>query len=261
MAENKPLTADPWFTVTKVDADTYRISEYRHPEETHAYLLIGTERALLVDSGLGIGNIGTVVAALTTKPIVVVATHVHWDHIGGHRCFSCFYVHAAEASWISGSFPLPVSTVRKQLAMAPQFPQSFSCEAYEVFSGIPSRILNDGDTLELGERTLMVVHTPGHSPGHMCFWEPKQGYLFVGDLVYQGILYAHYPSTDPEQYWVSLEKVATLPVRRLFPAHHQSELPPERLCQVRDAFRYLKQNDMLHHGSGQHRFDGWAIQL
>ncbi len=46
-----------WFTIDKIDDTTYIISEYRHPEETHCYLLIGSERCLLIDTGLGIGNI------------------------------------------------------------------------------------------------------------------------------------------------------------------------------------------------------------
>ena len=71
-----------WFTVEKIDEDTYAISEYQHWEETHCYLLCGTKRALLIDTGLGVANIKEVVDKLTMLPIFVVTTHVHWDHIG-----------------------------------------------------------------------------------------------------------------------------------------------------------------------------------
>ena len=74
-----------WFTVEKIDEDTYAISEYQHWEETHCYLLCGTKRALLIDTGLGVANIKEVVDKLTMLPIFVVTTHVHWDHIGGHQ--------------------------------------------------------------------------------------------------------------------------------------------------------------------------------
>ena len=70
-----------WFTIDKMDDDTYIISEYRHWEETHCYLLNGTEHSLLIDTGLGICNISEVVSRLTDKPVVAVATHIHWDHI------------------------------------------------------------------------------------------------------------------------------------------------------------------------------------
>ena len=76
-----------WFTVEKIDEDTYAISEYQHWEETHCYLLCGTKRALLIDTGLGVANIKEVVDKLTMLPIFVVTTHVHWDHIGGHQYF------------------------------------------------------------------------------------------------------------------------------------------------------------------------------
>ena len=73
----------PWFTVDKIDPQTHIISEYRHWEETHCYLLEGSDRALLIDTGLGICDISVEVRKLTSKPVTAVATHIHWDHIGG----------------------------------------------------------------------------------------------------------------------------------------------------------------------------------
>ena len=72
-----------WFTIDKIDEQTYIISEYRHWEETHCYLLIGGERCLLIDTGLGICNIYEQVRKLTDMSVTAVATHIHWDHIGG----------------------------------------------------------------------------------------------------------------------------------------------------------------------------------
>lgn len=76
---------NPWFTIDRIEKDTFIISEYRHWEETHCYLLNGEERTLLIDTGLGICDIAPEVAALATGPVTAVATHIHWDHIGGHR--------------------------------------------------------------------------------------------------------------------------------------------------------------------------------
>ena len=70
-----------WFTVEMIDKDTFAISEYKHWEETHCYLLSGTEKAVLIDTGLGVANIKEIVDSLTTLPVLVVTTHVHWDHI------------------------------------------------------------------------------------------------------------------------------------------------------------------------------------
>ena len=104
------------FTVERIDADTFAISEEKHWEETHCYLLCGRERALLIDTGLGVANIRTVAEGLTFLPITVAATHAHWDHIGGHKYFAEFAVHETEKEWLSGSFPLPLEAVKKKFA-------------------------------------------------------------------------------------------------------------------------------------------------
>ena len=108
---------------------------------------------------------------------------------------------------------------------------------------------------------MEVLHTPGHSPGHMCFWEEARGYLFTGDLVYKDTLFAYYPSTDPDEYLKSLEKIAELPAKRVFPAHHSLEIEPETVLRMRDAFRELKENGQLHHGSGTFQYGDWAVWL
>ena len=109
---------DNWFTVEEIDSDTYAISEYRHWEETHCFLLCGTEKAILIDTGLGVANIKKVVENLTTLPVTVVTTHVHWDHIGGHKYFSNIAVHEAEQEWLS-SFPIPLQVVKSNLPVSP----------------------------------------------------------------------------------------------------------------------------------------------
>ena len=168
---------DPaWFTVEAADADTFVISEYRHPEQTHCYLLLGNGRALLIDTGLGVSDIGAVVSSLTSLPVTVAATHVHWDHIGGHRRFSDIAVHEKEAGWLSGGFPLSLNVVKKNLmAGACEFPADFDIDRYEIYRKGAGCQLSDGDIISLGGRRVSVLHTPGHSPGHMCFWEPVRG--------------------------------------------------------------------------------------
>lgn len=250
-----------WFTIDSVDHDTAMISEYRHWEETHCYLLNGSSRSLLIDTGLGICNIDDQVQKLTDKHVTAVATHVHWDHIGGHSHYPDFYAHEAERSWLNGAFPLPVGAVKSMAMDRCDPPEGYDVETYKLFQGTPTKLLEDGDTIDLGGRTIQVLHTPGHAPGHMCFWEAERGYLFVGDLVYKDTLFAYYPTTDPEAYLASLEKVAALPVQRVFPGHHTLDIGPEILVRMRDAFRQLKAEGKLHHGSGTFDFGDWAVWL
>ena len=252
---------DNWFTIDEIDANTYIISEYRHWEETHCYLLNGNTRSLLIDTGLGISNIYEEVLKLTDKPITAAATHIHWDHIGGHKHFPDFYAHAEELEWLNGKFPLSIETVREMVIDRCDLPEGFCVKDYEFFQGMPTKVLTDHDIIDIGGREIEVLHTPGHSPGHLCFWEKSRGYLFTGDLVYKDILFAYYPSTDPEAYLDSLEKVAALPVKKVFPAHHSLDIEPEILIRMREAFRNLKADGKLHHGSGTFNYGDWGVWL
>ena len=250
-----------WFTIDQIDADTHIISEYRHWEETHCYLLEGKERCLLIDTGLGICNISEEVKKLTDKPVTAVATHIHWDHIGGHKYYPDFYAHEEELNWLNGEFPLTMDTIRGMVIDRCDLPKDYDVNTYEFFQGTPTRELHDGDTIDLGGRVITVLHTPGHSPGHLCFWEPQRGFLFTGDLVYKDTLFAYYPSTNPQAYLASLEKIAVLPVKRVFPAHHSLDIQPEILIRMREAFHKLKVDGKLHHGSGTFDYGDWAVWL
>ena len=252
---------DNWFTIDEIDANTYIISEYRHWEETHCYLLIGNTRSLLIDTGLGISNIYEEVLKLTDRPITAVATHIHWDHIGGHKYFPDFYAHTDEIKWLNGEFPLSIETIREMVVDHCDLPEGFCVNDYELFQGTPTKVLTDHDIIDIGGREIEVLHTPGHSPGHLCFWEKSSGYLFTGDLVYKDILFAYYPSTDPEAYLDSLEKVAALPVKKVFPAHHSLDIQPEILIRMRKAFEELEENGKLCHGSGTFNYGDWGVWL
>jgi glyoxylase-like metal-dependent hydrolase (beta-lactamase superfamily II) len=250
-----------WFTVDQFEKDTYIISEYRHWEETHCYLLNGSEYSLLIDTGLGICNIHDLVLELTDKPIIAIATHIHWDHIGGHKYFPDFYAHQDELNWLNGEFPLTIEQIKDMVVDRCDLPDGYDVNKYEFFQGQPTRVLQDNDSINLGDRFIQVLHTPGHSPGHMCFWEEEHGYLFTGDLVYKDTLFAYFPSTDPEAYLNSLERISALPVKHVLPAHHSLNIKPEILGRMRDAFRQLKTEGKLHHGSGTFTFGDWAIWL
>ena len=250
-----------WFTIDKIDSETTIISEYRHWEEPHCYLLNGSERSLMIDTGLGICNIYEAVQKLTDKPIAAVATDILWDLIGGHRCFPDFYAHQAELDWLNGKFPLSADTVRAMVADRCDLPDGFDVSTYEMFQGTPTKVIDNGDIIDLGGREIEVLHTPGHSPGHLCFWEKERGYLFTGDLVYKDVLFAYYPSTDPEAYLASLERIAALSAKRVFPAHHSLDIQPEIILRMRDTFRQLKAAGKLHHGSGTLDYGDWGVWL
>ena len=158
---------DAWFTVHQIDHHTFAISEYGHWEKVHSYLLLGEKKAALIDTGLGIDNIKRITDQLTDLPIIVLTTHVHWDHIGSHGAYEHLYVHKDEEDWlINGIKKLPIEQIRKDVArdITIPTPASFDPQVYTPFQGKPTGLLNDGDEIEIGNRKLTIYHTPGHSP-------------------------------------------------------------------------------------------------
>lgn len=251
-----------WFTVEQLDPDTFAISEYGHWEQTHCYLLCGAQRALLIDTGLGVANIRSVVERLTSLPVTVATTHVHWDHIGGHGYFDKIAVHEAEEKWLSGGFPLTLQEVKRNLLCKPcDFPGVFSIGDYRVFQGLPSRVFRDGDQFDLGGRLVRVIYTPGHSPGHCCFYEPERKYLYSGDLIYQGCLDAFYPTTDPALFFESIQKVRSLDIARIFPGHHALAIDAGLIGEIEEGFRSLKDQGKLKQGSGVFDFGAFQIHI
>ena len=103
--------------------------------KTHCYLLEGEERCLLIDTGLGICNISEEVKKLTDKPVTAVATHIHWDHIGGHEYYPDFYAHEAELNWLNGEFPLTMDTIREMVIDRCDLPEGYDVGAYRFFQG------------------------------------------------------------------------------------------------------------------------------
>lgn len=202
-----------WFTIDHIDKHTHIISEYRHWEETHAYLLNGTKRSLLIDTGLGICNIYEEVQKLTELPVTAVATHIHWDHIGGHAYFPDFYAHENELDWLNGQFPLTLDQIKDMVVDRCDLPEGYRVENYRFFQGTPTRVLKDSDRI------------------------------------------------DPGAYLASLERIAALPVKQVFPAHHSLDIQPSILQEMRQAFYQLKEDGNLHHGSGIFTYQDFAVWL
>ena len=253
---------DNWFTVEQIDHNTFSISEYKHWEETHCYLLYGEKRAVLIDTGLGVSNIREIVDSLTALPVMVVTTHVHWDHIGGHKYFNNIAVHEAEKDWLSVRFPLPPQVVRTDLTRFPcDFPAGFDIDAYQIFRGMPQRVLTDGDSLNLGGREIQVIHTPGHSPGHCCFYEPGRNYLYSGDLVYKGCLDAFYPTTDPLLFYRSIRRLREYRINKVLPGHHQLDIPVSLIADIEAGFAQLAEDGKLKQGNGLFEFHDFRIHI
>lgn len=126
---------------------------------------------------------------MTDLPIVVLTTHVHCDHIGSHGEYDQIYVHQNEEDWlVNGIEKLPIEQIRRDISrdITKPVPESFNPDTYTPFQGKPTGLLKDKDVIDIGGRQLTILHTPGHSPGHISILDDKVGYLFSGDLFYEG---------------------------------------------------------------------------
>lgn len=256
------IQENDWFTVEAIDDETFAVSEYAHWEEPHCYLICGKTSAVLIDSGLGVCGLLPTVRRLTPLPVTVLLTHAHWDHIGGLANFARFAVHEAERAWLCEKFPLPPQAVRQELTRnAAVFPENFDCRRYQAYRGTPAVVLRDGMKFDLGGRTIETLHTPGHSPGHCCFYDADRQYLFAGDLLYKGCLDAYYPSTDPLQFYASVRRVARLRTKKILPGHHALRVEKDFARRVEAAFEGLSRKNLLKQGGGVFSFDGFQIHL
>ncbi len=183
----------------------------------------GRDRDLLFDSGSGIVPLRESVALLTGRPILCVASHTHFDHIGAHHEFADRQVHAAEAFILAD--PRNEWTLADRYATAEMFetiPPGWDAAQYRIQPAQASRLLSDGEMIDLGDRAFEIMHTPGHSPGGIALWERRSGLLFSGDIIYDGPLIDDAYHSNPADYEASLRRIARLSVSTVHGGHFAS---------------------------------------
>ena len=162
-------TSDPWFEVYKVAPDTFAIYEPHQAEEVISYLILGKEKALLFDTGMGISDIRKLVSGLTALPVIVLNSHTHNDHVGGNWQFDTIYSMDTDFSRQNAKG----STADAQDELAPgqicgELPKDFDAKSYRTKPWTITKYVHDGDKLDLGHRTLEIISTPGHTPDAIC---------------------------------------------------------------------------------------------
>ncbi|WP_329006590.1 MBL fold metallo-hydrolase [Pseudomonas aeruginosa] len=184
----------------------------------------GRERDVLVDSGSGLVSLREQLPWLTERPLLAVASHTHFDHIAGHHEFAERLAHPAEAEILAapdGDNTLARAYVGDEMFEAhPECPLCYA--EYRVRAAPATRLIDEGDVLDLGDRVLQVLHTPGHSPGGISLWEAATQTLFSGDIVYDGPLVEDAYHSNLDDYASSLARLRELPVRTVHGGHFAS---------------------------------------
>ena len=221
------LASEEWFEVYEITSDLYAFCEPRHYEDTTIHLVIGQDRAALIDSGCGIGNLRRVVEQVTAKPVVVINTHTHTDHLGSNGQFSeiAMYDHPlarqVAANGVSHA-TMQAELLAENLVMKP-WPKGVNPSGLSVPPFKVSRWLTDGDRIDLGGRVLEVIHTPGEAADHICLLDRTGRVLFCGDLLLQGPVWTHLEGGSVSDLISSYRRLMSyLPeFDRLMPGHNE----------------------------------------
>jgi glyoxylase-like metal-dependent hydrolase (beta-lactamase superfamily II) len=231
--------AGRWFEISEIGDGTFRITEpHAHPYvRSNAWLVRGTDRLLLVDSGLGVGRLPDELGELLDRPVTAVATHAHFDHFGGLGAFAERAAHRDDAEVIetagdyvtlaAGTYPAALldeleaagEAVPDLLVDALPY-EGFDLTAFRTPAVRLTQLLTDGDVVALGGRSLEIVHAPGHSPGSICLWEAASGTLLSGDVLVDGEpLQDELPRSSASDFAASLRRLRELPLQTVLGGH------------------------------------------
>lgn len=219
----KPL-AEFWYAVQEQGHGILRFHEIHVDPYAvgDAWLVVGAERNLLVDTGSGLAPLAPIVEAVSGKPVLAVACNGYYDHAGGWQGFAERACHRLEADALSNpsaeNAEIAAYLSEESLSALPR--EGFTVAEHRLQGAEPTRLLEDGEAVDLGGRQLEVLHLPGRSPGGLGLWEAESGSLFTSDMLYDGDHGPAWPPDDPPAYIASLERLRALPFSRVYPGHY-----------------------------------------
>ncbi len=255
-----------WFDITKLDERTYIISENKHYEETNIYFIIGQKFNICIDCGMGLHKIGDILDRIDSKERRLIVTHSHWDHIGNWEQFSKVYLHKKAKEILANGGLTPLKKVRKDLIRdinEKDIPKYFNINNYKIYNGESGIELINGQTINLDDRQLEIIYTPGHTAGSISVYEKDTGYLFVGDFLYSGALYCTSDNNDPEDYYKSLHKIVQRndKITKILSGHYEADLGKDYISKMYQLFVQLKEAGKLSKGTGNYKYNGMEIVL
>jgi glyoxylase-like metal-dependent hydrolase (beta-lactamase superfamily II) len=246
-AEYKTLQREPvsgtWFEVYKVAPAVFAIYEPHQAEETIGYLIVGQQRALLFDTGMGIGDVKHVTDQLTQLPVAVLNSHTHDDHVGGNWQFNTVY--GMDTDFTRKNAQGSRAAAQEEIGpgqICGTLPEGFNPAAYATRPWKITKFMHDGDRIDLGGRSLTIIATPGHTPDAISLLDAANGLLFTGDTFYPGTIWIYLPETNLTAYGASIRKLAALApqVRMVLGAHNIPIASPSALPQLVTSFEAVR---------------------
>ena len=263
------LANEAWFEVYKVAPGTFAIYEPHQAEETISYLIVGVKQAVLFDTGMGIGNIRKVVTQLTSRPIVVLNSHTHNDHVGGNWQFN--FVFGMDTAFTRANAKGSREAAQEEIGpgmICGELPKGFDAKAYSTKPWHISLAVHDGFKINLGGgRTLEIVATPGHTPDAICLLDRANGLLFTGDTYYPAPIWLFRPETDLDAYVASVKRIAEMArqLKMVLGAHNVPVAEPAVLAKLLAAIQDVRagKGDVKAEGDGKamHTVDGFSFLM
>ena len=210
-------------------------------------LIIGTEKAMLIDTGFGFEDLRPTIESLTNLPLIVVNTHGHTDHSGGNRYFEEVWMSPDDVATYEDyqkiQKPLIAARfegIRKAAGKKPVWPENFDRMAWYEADTKKFLWLQNGQCFDLGDdHKIEVIAIPGHTVGCVMFFDWKSHILFPGDdLDYS--LWMHFnTSARVFEYKKRLSVLDNYPIEGILPAHKRRLLNPWLIHRMAEAIDHL----------------------
>lgn len=168
-----------WFSSKQVAENVWCINDHG---SDNIHLVVGKEKALLIDTGIGVADLKSYVKTLTDLPIIVVNTHGHPDHSAGNFQFEEIFIHQNDFE-LADIFCEKDQIASTAAYMAESNPEIANCifSDYDNYEKAPLVAIDEGYTFNLGGRKLEVIWVPGHTMGSICLLDRENKQLFTGD--------------------------------------------------------------------------------
>ncbi len=201
-----------YFVVQTLDPDTFAIGEPLYYQGNYSYLILGKERAVLFDAGSGLRDIVPVVRSLTTLPVTVIPSHLHFDHVGALGRFDKTAL--LDVPSLKGRIEDSHLTLARYEFLG--FADRLATPSFRV-----DQWLAPDSIIDLGGRQLRVLATPGHTPTSVSLYDNDRQQLFAGDFLYPGELYVFLPGASRMAYHVTTTRLLAIidPATNIFAAH------------------------------------------
>ncbi len=258
---------DDWFEVYRIIDEVYAIYEPGQFEEVISFLIIGEDRALMFDTGLGIGDIRSVVDELTDLEVIVLNSHTHYDHIGGNHQFETIYAMDTEFTRSRSRDGRPHDLVAEFVGEGwiwKPLPDEFAKDEYHSHPFAIAKFVAEGDIIDVGGRRLEILETPGHAPDSICLIDRKNRILFTGDTFYLAPLYTHIEGSDFEDYARSAARLAGLAgeIDIAITSHNVPVVDGSYMIALGYAFEQIEAGGaefVVTDGNREYQFDGFSV--